>query len=481
MINPAEIYILRRENQYLKIHNTKLKEWHQLQKNKIDKLEQENRRLRRENSKLEEQDRKLQEELEKIKKQRDTYKGMIFKTKVQQVEKMVRVKKQLGGQSGHVGVSRGIPQRIDQIVRVFLKTCPHCNCKLKRSDTFETHVVEDIPSLEQIRTQVTQYKAERQWCGNCHKEVLAKPKMVIPHCRLGLNLIIQVLIFKYVCRMSLQVLVETLYQTYGVKVTEGGIINLLKKARKYLGSDYGKLLKAVRGSPLKHADETGWRISGANCFLWAFLTKTCVYYTIEETRGGDVARTALADSSKTDVLVRDDYAGYKKLPLNQQSCWAHLLRVSREEANQPKSSKQMNNLHFTLKNMYQDLLDITSQPFNQTLRKQIYLKYSGKLHKLMSIKFKAKDAQRVQNRIKHQGNNLITALLYPDIPLTNNLAERQIRPAVVVRKISGGSRSTEGAETFATNFSVIQTIRMRNQALIPTLKGLILQGATGKY
>jgi len=45
-----------------------------------------------------------------------------------------------------------------------------------------------------------------------------------------------------------------------------------------------------------------------------------------------------------------------------------------------------------------------------------------------------------------------------------------------VRKISGGSRSTEGAETFATNFSVIQTIRMRNQPLIPTLKELILQG-----
>lgn len=76
---------------------------------------------------------------------------------------------------------------------------------------------------------------------------------------------------------------------------------------------------------------------------------------------------------------------------------------------------------------------------------------------------------------------MLTAILYPDVPLTNNLAERQIRPAVVVRKISGGSRSHEGAQAFAVNFSLIQTIRMRNQALIPTLKVLLLQGATGKF
>ena len=96
------------------------------------------------------------------------------------------------------------------------------------------------------------------------------------------------------------------------------------------------------------------------------------------------------------------------------------------------------------------------------------------------MKFRAKDARRVQTRIQNQGTNLITALLHDGVSLTNNAAERQIRPAVVVRKISGGSRSTAGAEVFAINFSVIQTIRMRNQPLIPTLKGLILHGATGK-
>lgn len=480
MINPAEVFVLRRENQYLKVHNTKLKQWHAVQKSKVDQLEKENKLVKQENKKLKDQLKKTREELQKIKKQRDTYKGMIFKPKVIHGQADQAVKRKLGGQLGHHGISRKVPARVNQTVKCFLKVCPNCQGKLKRSKTVKMHTVEDIPSLEQIRTQVTQYRVERQWCESCHTEVLGKPAWAIPHSRLGLNLIIQILVFKYVCRMSLQVLSETLSQTYGVKISQGGIINILKRTKTHLGENYGKLLKAIRSSPVKHADETGWRIKGINSFLWAFLTKTEVYYTIEETRGGGVAKAALADSGQDDVLIRDDYAGYRQLPLKQQSCWAHLLRKSREEVNQPKSSKEVNNLHFTLKNLYRGLLEVTNQPFNREGRQEKYQYYSLKLQQLMDMKFRAKDARRIQTRIKNQGNNLLTAILHDGVPLTNNQAERQIRPAVVIRKISGGSRSTSGAETFATNFSVIQTIRMRNQPLIPTLKELILQGATGK-
>lgn len=309
--------------------------------------------VKQENRKLKDELKKLQEELEKVKKQRDTYKGMIFKPKVtpQDEGKKDGVGKKLGGQTGHQGASRKLPSKIDTRVRVFLKSCPHCQSPLKRAKSFEPHTIEDIPNLEQIRTQVTEYRLERQWCNTCHKEVVAKPALVIPHSRVGLNLIIQILIFKYVCRMTFEVMAETLYQTYGVNLTTGGIIDILKRTKKFLGKDYGELLQAIRSSPLKHADETGWRIKGLNNWLWAVLTKQEVYYTIEETRGKGVAENTL----------------------------------------------------------------------------------------------------------------------------------RAIRPAVVIRKISGGSKSTLGAETFAANFSVIQTIRMRNQPLIPTLKELIFQGATGKY
>lgn len=473
MFSAQEIYILRKENGLLKTANTKLKTSHFNQKIRADRLEKENK-------KLQEELKKTKDELEKMRKQRDTYKGMIFKPKVSKVVTITGEKKRLGGQLGHVGIGRKLPERINQTVRVFLKSCPDCHFPLKRSSTFDAHNVEDIPNLETLNSIVTQYKSERQWCSNCHKEVVGKPVMVIPHSRLGINLIIQILIFKYVCRMSLEILVETLHQSYGIRISGGGIVDILKRTKIYLVEDYGHLLKAIRSSPTKHADETGWRIAGINGWLWAFLTKTEVYYTIEETRGGGVARAVLEDSKETDVLIRDDYAGYKNLKMNQQSCWAHLLRKSKEEVTQKKPSKQMQTLHFGLKQMFKELEGIISSPFNEDLRQNQYRHYLTQLRRIIETNFRAKDARRIQTRIKNQGSNLLTALLHENVPLTNNAAERIIRPAVVVRKISGGSRSNIGAETFAVNFSVIQTIRMRNQALIPTLQTLLLNGAAGK-
>lgn len=51
---------------------------------------------------------------------------------------------------------------------------------------------------------------------------------------------------------------------------------------------------------------------------------------------------------------------------------------------------------------------------------------------------------------------------------------------VVMRKISGGSRSMMGAKTHAVNMSVFQTIQLRNQPLISTLQNLLLKGSTGE-
>lgn len=50
----------------------------------------------------------------------------------------------------------------------------------------------------------------------------------------------------------------------------------------------------------------------------------------EHSRGKGVAEKVLSASSKTDVLVRDDYPGYKNLKMNHQSCWRHLLGESKE-------------------------------------------------------------------------------------------------------------------------------------------------------
>lgn len=471
-----ELDRLRPELRYLRIKTQRQTRANDQLKETIDEQDKIISSLRQENSKLKKEKERIEQEIDKVRKQRDKFKGMIFKPNIQ---KNSSSRKELGGQQNHTGDSRRLPAKVDETKRIFFHHCPDCGNPLDRTDSLETHTVEDLPGFEEIKTEVTKFEMERQWCGNCQKEVVVTPPGVISNSRLGINLIIQILIFKYSCRMSFEIIVNTLFQNYGVNITEGGLVNILKRTKTWLGPEYGRLLDIIRGSPVKHADETSWRIQGLNGWLWAFLTKDTCYLTIEHSRGKGVAEKVLSASSKDDVLIRDDYAGYKNLRMNHQSCWVHLLRVSKEAAVAQGSSKEVKSLHKRLKPIYHRLDRITKLPFDKKERDVYYQEFGSKLLEIIQTEYQSEDALKIQVRIKNQGNNLITAILFPNVPLDNNLAERGVRPSVIVRKISGGSRSDIGAQTFAVNMSIIQTIKMRNQPLIPTLHNLLLNGALG--
>lgn len=216
-------------------------------------------------------------------------------------------------------------------------------------------------------------------------------------------------------------------------------------------------------------------MNGINNWCWAFLKADAVYYTIAESRGKGIPEKILKDCHPEDVLVRDDYAGYKKLSFVHQSCWAHLLRESHKEVTQKTASEEMKHLHQLLKYLYAQLSLATAKPFVTEKRRTLHAALLRQLQDMIQAGYTAEDAQRIQYRIAAQEKNLLTALLYENVPLTNNLAERAIRPLVVTRKISGGSRSSSGAQTHAINMSVIQTMKMKNQPLIPTLQTYLLQ------
>jgi hypothetical protein len=187
-----------------------------------------------------------------------------------------------------------------------------------------------------------------------------------------------------------------------------------------------------------------------------------------------VPQKIFAGSHKDDVLVRDDYAAYAKLCLQQQSCWSHLLRKSREAAEDPRASREVITLHGVLKTMFVSLREIIGRPYQKAERVTAYECFKKKIADIINVGYQYKDSREIQTRIVNQNTNLITALLYPNVPLTNNLAERQLRSMVVTRKISGGSRSWEGAKTHAVNMSVFQSLRLQQSSLIPALKNIIL-------
>lgn len=485
---PPYVEGLRKETRKLRVYSQQLERSITTQKKNNTTIQESNTTLRKEKRDLEKENKRLKDELEKARLTIDSYKRMLFhankQTEIEQTEqksleqgeqeKAAKPQKKTAGQKkGHKGYGRKKPEHIDQRIECHLSVCPDCGTTLQRGESTRSHVVIDIPTVHAIKPITTEYQIERQWCGNCHKEVSGVPFGVMPGTRLGMNLFLMVLIWRYHLRLPFNRIVEILSIQYGIVISGGGLVGMVKRARVLFGKRYDDLLIEIRGAPVKHADETSWGMDGELYWCWVFLTAKSVYYTIEETRGKGIPERVLKDA--IGVLVRDGYTAYEKLPLAQQACFAHVYRKAREGSERKGASDEAKRLFAEIKTLYGLLAEDIQRPFDKTEREELFIAYKTDLKKISDRVYQAEDARRVQTYIANLGDNLLTALLYTGVPLTNNPAEQAARQIVVGRKISGGSRSKKGALAHAVNMSITQTILKQKLPLLATLESYLLE------
>src|SRR5687767_8442303 len=195
---PEYVQQLRRTVRLLNLDKDRYQRAHAVQKQKAEEFEKENGRLRKENEALQKEKQKLIEQLEKIKQKRDTYKNLTFKPKRKRTSPFTTVSgRKRCGQKGHKGDGRQKPTNPNETIGAFLTNGPHCNAPVSRVHAFAEHTVVDVPHWTVIQPTTIRYEIERQWCGNCHKEVHALPFGVLPFARLGINLFSMVMVWHY--------------------------------------------------------------------------------------------------------------------------------------------------------------------------------------------------------------------------------------------------------------------------------------------
>lgn len=79
------------------------------------------------------------------------------------------------------------------------------------------------------------------------------------------------------------------------------------------------------------------------------------------------------------------------------------------------------------------------------------------------------DARRLVKRLRKYREHLFTFLDEEGVPSDNNHAEREIRPAVIIRKNSLCNRSENGADMQAVMMSVYRTLKLRGHDPIRTI------------
>jgi len=372
-----------------------------------------------------------------------------------------------GRPEGHEGCSREKPPVADEEKSLTITSCPDCGGALAAPSEVREHTQEDIVPAKK---KVTVYRRYRYWCPCCKKLVEAPAaEGEIPNGRIGPVAVAWSVMLKQSIGVPYGKTARLLEDLCGLRVSPGALALAAQRVAHRLSPEVAFLREAIRGSPAVNVDETGWRVCGRNNWLWAFVTDRLTLYRVAPSRAGRIAAEELGKDFG-GVVVADFFSAYNKLPGEQQKCTVHLLRELRE-CDKKNKTAEFAAFRKKLKRIIADAMRLVArEDFAPASHEEQIWRLHDRALSLGSAEYKNPDCRRIAKRLRQHAGSLFTFLFHPGVVTPdNNRAERAIRPAVVLRKISGGSRSAAGANASADLMSLSQTCRLNNVGFVPFL------------
>jgi hypothetical protein len=372
--------------------------------------------------------------------------------------------KKRGAPVGHPGWFRPTPTQYDWLIDVPAPSrCPHCAGKVtaQAARPAVDHLQEDI--IENVY-RVVCYRHEAGRCDACGRWVEKAGQGEILGSRIGPYLRSRAVWLRNAIGISYRKIPRIIEEMHGITFTPAALIGfetLLAEKAEPIVDDIAKKLANSDGAV--HADETYWTTDAARSFFWVHGDLNYIHFQYDTSRAGQVSRDILGDDF-TGTLVTDCYAGYSASAAGaKQKCLAHLARTARDWQKLTEAGSQ----DFAF---FEDIKQFVKRgcSFHRLRRK-------GKLSddeqatekawlreeqsRLETCLVTHEKALTLQARLlKHSGEWLVF-LDDPRVPPTNNLAERALRPLVVLRKITFGHRSDAGAQRMAKLMTVGETAR----------------------
>lgn len=378
-------------------------------------------------------------------------------------------KKRPGRKAGHPGSRRPPPDHIDRQVSHRLPHCPHCSGPLKRCAETRTRFTEDIP--EGIKPVVTEHTIHRDWCPQCRKMVEPVVPDALPHASLGNRTLAMTSWLHYGLGNTLSQIVDVFNFHFQMKLTAGGLVQMWQRLQAILYPWYEQLQAEALASAVLHADETSWRVRGKTCWLWCFANGTLTYYMIDRSRGEPALRKFFIEEFQ-GTLVSDFWGAYNAVVCAaRQGCLVHLLRdlatverYRRGGENWPGFAKKLRRLIGDAIRLWRKKAEIPEATYAS---RRVLL--DQRLEELIETDWGDSQAKRLIKRLRRHRDDLFTFLDIDGVPFENNLAERAVRPAVIIRKNSYCNRSERGADTQAVLMSIYRTIEQRGHDPLNTI------------
>ena len=443
----------------------------------------ENERLRAENEALREHITALEEELARLKAELDRLKGRLEEAERAGKRQAAPFSKgppkaklkRPGRKAGHPPAHRTGPKRVNRVLKADLPpVCPSCGGNLTNHRVEDQFVI-DIPPVEPIVTQFNVHIADCEHCGQRvqgrHPEQISDA-LGAAAVQLGPRVLGLAAELKHGMGIPYRKIERLFSAGFGLEVSPGGLARSGQRLARRSEPTYQQLIQVLRASAVVNADETSWKIGGEKAWLWVFTNQAATVYTIDPTRAHDVAERVLGEAFD-GVLGCDCFPAYDPLPYRQQKCLGHLLnrcsKIALLESEEAVTFSQKV-AHLLRRAIQLKERKTEMQPHGYRVARG---KIEAALDRVLAHKTNDPEVAKLVKLLTKQRPHLLTFLYVDEVDATNNIAERRIRPAVIVRKISAGNRSNPGSDTHAVLSSIVQTCRQQERDFLEVATELL--------
>lgn len=429
-------------------------------------LEQEVERLRAETTELRQQLALALERVAELEAQLNRRGGTpaFVKPNRQQAEGEPQPRKKRAVQH-NTSRKRAKPTRIE---RHALERCPDCHYRLSGESLDYSREVVELPPPQPV--EVIEHQVVKRWCPHCERwrsPQLDLSGQVFGQGRIGVRVAALVVYLRTTLRLPVRQVQTYLATLHDLHLSIGEIVELAHGVRKQLQGQADQLLEQIHAQPVVHQDETGWRENGHNGYIWATVTdgpQAVRYYAYAASRSHHVAQRLLG-ARFHGVLVSDFYAAYNLIPGRHQRCWTHLLGDLHDLKAEHAARNDVVAWALAVRQLYDEAQAWLAAHATPTTKERgqkyadLYQR-AWQLGQQYAFAVEHPCGALAKRLLRHQ-EELFQFVLVPGLPADNNLAERSIRPLVIMRKISGGTRSNEGSKTRLTLASLLGTWQAR--------------------
>lgn len=371
-----------------------------------------------------------------------------------------------GRKPGHPPAHREKPNQVDRTLEVRLPhaTCLKCGGELVEQ-TIQVQYQVEIPPVKPI---VTQFNVESARCAQCGERFQARsPEQTsdalgAAAVQIGPRALGLAAELKHGLGVPYRKVGHVLDEALGLTVAPGTLARAGQRLAAKAEPTYQLLVSTLRQEPMVNADETGWKIGGRGAWLWVFASEGLTVYTIDHRRSHEVAERILGKDF-SGILTCDCFLAYDPLPYRQHKCTGHFLRRCSELQADKQGAAAV--LSLRVARLLRGAMKLRERQarLGEERYKRACEKLEAALDRLLAEEQSDSDNARLVKLLKKHRSRVLTFLYVEGLEPTNNLGEREIRPEVVVRKISGGNRGDRGARAHAILGSVIRTCQRQGR------------------